>query len=410
MIAGYGAAGLSGFALLAAGPRVLGQDGYTAMALAWTVITVIGYGISLPGEQVVTRRIAAGAGVGTVRPIMRRMLFATPAIVAVLPLTLDEGTSGHRSALWFTSLLAAAVASAAVAGFRGELAGGGAFGSYALLLFVEAGARLLLVIMALVIPGAGPTMLAAALAAPLILCAFLGQRWAKRMRLPADREMPEDTRLEHFSVTLVSLLIQICLSSAQFWLYQQSSDAAVSGAFVTATAYLRIPSLLAIGLYSPLLSEAAEAFADGRSRAVTRATSRALLLGGGGAAVMVALLLAFADLGMSILYGPATGLPFSTLVWLGVSTVVSIAATIVTNVLFGCSRATAAAIAWIPPALLSTALFASAGAETTRLAIAATLGQVLALALLSGILRYRVLQVDAAASREPASGGEPPGS
>lgn len=385
---GFGLIGLSAFALMAAGPRVLGQDGYTELALAYTAITIIGVGITTPGEQVITRFVAAGSGTGTVRSVRRRLIAMLPLVLVLLPMLGGDGTGAGSIAMWIAAVLLAALGWIGIALTRGLLAGGQCFREYTATLVIEAMARLVLVIAALLLPAAGTWLLAAAVSLPLIASAAVGWWWARSTPNMTDASYPEDSRAEQFNMTAVALLIQICLSTAQLWLSRQSADPAISGAFVTVTSYMRVPVMLAGGLMAPLLTAAAKAYAQRRPRDVAIKTAEALAVGSGGTAVLLALLLALQNLAMLILYGGDTGLPLATFVWLGVSTLGFIAANVLTNSLYGCQRAGTAVLVWILPALLTTALFALAGGDPTRLAAAAAIGQLTAVALLATALAF----------------------
>jgi O-antigen/teichoic acid export membrane protein len=238
----------------------------------------------------------------------------------------------------------------------------------------------------LLVPEWGLLLMAASVSIPLIMSALLGSWWVKGD--PALHESSDwsDSRPEQVSMTAVALLIQACLSTAPLWLSRQSPDAAVAGAFVTVTAYMRSPSILAGGLMAPLLTAAAFAFADGRPRTVAAKTVRALTIGVLGSSLLVLLLLALSSVGMLILYGGDTGLPTATFVWLGASTIGYVAANVLTNSLFGCQQARVTALVWVAPALISMVLYAVADGRPTWLAAASAIGQALAVVLLGGTL------------------------
>ncbi len=402
MIGGFGAVGVSAFGLMGAGPRVLGVTGYTALALTWTVVIIIGVGVATPGEQVTTRAIAAGAGAGTVRMVARRLAYVAPLTFVLVPLLAKDSVSGAHTALWFAALLASTLAYTVLAIQRGKLAGCRYFGAYSLTLFGEAGSRVVLVALAFLVPAAGPALLAAAVALPLILAAAMSWWWARRIQLATGQAIAEDTRLEHGSITAVAVLIQVSMNTAQLWLHRQSPDLALSGAFVTVAAYMRVPMTLAGGVYAPLLNEAAAAYAERRRAVVLKKTMEALLLGSGGSFAMVVVLLVFSNVAMVILYGGDTGLSSATFVWLGIATVAHIAAGVLTNALYGCARAPTAVLCWIPPAVVSTLLFAMAHGDPTFLAVATTIGQVVALVLMLGAFFARALPSAVQARTDPA--------
>lgn len=387
MIVGYGLVGVSAFALLAAGPRLLGPEGHTSLALAWTLVTIVGLGIAAPGEQTITRGIAAGAGTGIVLAVGRRMALL-PVLCAIgLPLVLNAGPLEIADgALWATAFTAAAAAWVALACIRGVLAGRHRFAAYAMVLLVEAVGRVGLVGLAFWWRPQAPLLLGGAIVLPLIAAAVLGWWFLRRRHEVLDRAIAEDSTLEHGSITAVAVLIQVCLSTAPLWLSGQSTDAALAGAFVSATSYMRIPLLLAGGLYGPILAEAARRFAARDRVGVRNRTLVGLAAGVGGTTVATLLLLLAAGPALLVLYGSGIGISVGVLAWLGFGTVASVASNVLTQVLYGCQSAPAAAMAWVPPAVLTTVLLASAGGDELRISVAMAVGQVVAVASLALLL------------------------
>ncbi len=400
MILGYGAVGGSAFALLAAGPRLLGPDGYSSLALAWTVVTIIGIGVAAPGEQTITRAIAAGGGDGVVASVARRLALL-PALTAILlpagVLILDQHV--QDAAVWTSTLVVSAASWAVLAGVRGVLAGRHRFDLYATTLFTEAFARVGLVIVALVVPGSGLLWLAAAVALPLAASAFVGW-WGLRGSVDLSTAAPPAaSRGEQVSITSVALLGQICMSTAPLWLHWQSTDAALAGAFVSATSYMRIPLLLAGGLYGPILAQAALAHARRDRGRVWNRTVVGLLRGVGGSTVAVVLLIVVSGPALTLLYGGDIGLSVAVLLWLGLSTVGSVGSNILTQVLYACERSPSAVVAWIPPALVTTALFAASSGDVTRVAASMAVGQAVAVA---GLLAFLPRALPAAVGAKEA--------
>ena len=115
--AGYVAVGLSGFVLLASGPRLLGHDEFSVLAVAWTIATIVGVGIGQPGEQTVTR-VTAGSGDPAVSVGVERRLVVVAALTLLLPAL---AASGHApllggSVLWSSSVVVFAAGWAMLAG------------------------------------------------------------------------------------------------------------------------------------------------------------------------------------------------------------------------------------------------------------------------------------------------------
>ena len=379
MVLGFGSVGVSAFALLAAGPRLLGPNGYTSLALTWTVVTIIGIGIAAPGEQTITRGIASGSDDGVLMAVARRLAVVPLLTVLLLPtavMVLNQEI--QDAALWTTTLTVSAIGWALLACVRGMLAGRGRFGMYAVTLLTEATGRIALVVLAVLVPSQAMALLAGAVVLPLVAAGAVGW-WA--LRDGVDLAAPvygEDSRREHFAITAVAVLGQICLSTAPLWLQWQSTDRAIAGAFVTATSYMRIPLLLAGGLYGPTLSDPTRQFAA-RSRAgVLSRTGIALLTGVGGVGAVVVLLLVAAGPALTLLYGSDSGLSIGLLAMLGLATVGAIASNILTQVLYGCERAPSAVLAGFPAAAITTLLYALAAGDVERLGRSMAAGQLIA--------------------------------
>ncbi len=387
MMAGFGAVGFSAFLLLAAGPRLLGPAGHTSLALTWTVVTIIGIGIAAPGEQTITRGIASGAGMGVVTAVGRRLALVPLAVVGLLPvgvMVLDSKLVD--AALWTTTLVIAAIGWVVAAGIRGVLAGRHRFGAYAFTLLVEAAARTLLVFAAAAWDDFAGMLLAGAMGLPLLASALAGWLLLRRHLALPTPAIGEDSSKEQLAITTVALAGQICLSSAPLWLHAQSPDVAIAGAFVSATTYMRIPLLLAGGIYGPTLADAARQFALRNRRGVQVRILTGLAGGVGVSVAVVAMLLIAARPALFVLYGDDVDLSDGVLVLLGWSTVGYVGATVLTQVLYGCQRAPSAAAAWIPAALITTLLLSLADSDVARIAAAMAAGQVIAVVLLLALM------------------------
>lgn len=388
MIVGFGGVGLSAFVLLAAGPRILGPDGYSALALTWTIVTIVGIGIASPGEQTITRGLASGAGTGIVIAVGRRLLLVPLGCLIVLPIALNaSGKPVEDKGLWVGTVCMAALSWVGLACVRGLLAGRHRFAAYAVTLATEAIVRIGTIGFAF-FAGDGRLMLSLSVFLPLALSAAVG--WALYQRRGEDFEAPitEDSRLEQVSITGVALMGQICLSTAPLWLSWQSPDAAIAGAFVSATSYMRVPLLLAGGLYGPILADAARQYAAGNRGAVASRTFAGLVAGAGGSSFAVVVLLLISGPALMILYDGDIGLSNAVLIWMGVTTIGSVASNILTQVMFACQRAPAAALAWVLPAAATTVLLATAAGDVLRMSRDMAIGQLLATAVLLALLPY----------------------
>jgi O-antigen/teichoic acid export membrane protein len=384
MVIGFGGVGVSAFALLAAGPRLLGPDGYSSLALTWTVVTI---GIAAPGEQTITRGIASGAGTGVISAVGRRLALLPIIVVGLLPVSvmvLEQELLD--AALWTTTLAVAAIGWVVVARIRGILAGGHRFGAYATTLVTESAVRILLVVGAAVWTSYAPVLLAAAMGVPLLASAAAGWWVLRGAASPPSAVIGDDSRKEQLAITTVALMGQLCLSTAPLWLHFQSADLAIAGQFVTATAYMRIPLLLAGGMYGPTLADAARQYALGNRRGVEQRTLIALAAAVGGSTAAAVLLYLAARPALYVLYGSDVGLSDGVLILLGAGTIGFVAASVLTQVLYGCQRAPSAAVAWIAPAVLTTLLLSIAGGDVARVAASVAAGQVLAVVLLLALL------------------------
>lgn len=388
MVVGYGAVGASAFALLAAGPRLLGSGGYSSLALCWTVVTIMGIGVAAPGEQTITRALAAGRPDSVVAGVARRLALLPLLAAALLPATvlvLDEQV--QNAGVWTPTLVLSAVGWVLLACTRGMLAGAHRFEWYAATLLTEALIRIGLVVVALLAPPEQALLwLAASMAVPLAGSALVGW-WGLRDSIDLGaRASFRDSRHEQGSMTTVAVMGQICMSTAPLWLHWQSTDEALAGAFVSATSYMRIPLLLAGGLYGPILAQAATAFAERDRLRVRNRTVIGLLVGVGGSTAAVLMLLVASGPALTLLYSGNIGLSNEVLLWLGLATIGSVASNLLTQVLYGCERSPSTAVAWILPAVLTTVLFATAGGEVGRIAWSMAVGQFIAAAILGALL------------------------
>ncbi len=389
--AGYVAVGVSGFALLASGPRLLGHDEFSVLAIAWTIATIVGVGIGQPGEQTVTR-VTAGAGETSVGAGVQRRLAAVAGLTLLLPLAASLGHAPllGGSVLWSTSVVVFAVGWAFLAGARGRLAAASDFAGYSGSLLAEAIARMALCALAWLVPSAASILLAAAVGVPILVSALVARR-----RLPATVDGPvRVTGREHLSeqsfITAVALLSQVAINSAPLWLQARATDAALAGQFVSATSYLRIPIFLVGGLGTVALSAVSGAHG---SADLVRARRTALRSAGTAAALGVAgtaLLLLVSGPALHVLYGTAIDLGEGTLLAIAAATVLSMTAGIVTLVCLGCDRSAAAAIVWLTAASVVTLALALQGGTVLAVSVVTALGQAVALLGL-GIVAARAL-------------------
>ena len=172
--AGYSVVGLSAFILLASGPRLLGADEYSLLAVAWTALTIFGFGLAFPAEQTVTTVVAGG---GSPKETLRiqGIVLSVACLTVVLPLAALLGANHllGDSILWSMAIFGGSLAWAANVEPRGALAGAGRFHAYGLAQVGEGVTRILLCAAAWVLPQPA-AWLAAALVLPLVASALIG--------------------------------------------------------------------------------------------------------------------------------------------------------------------------------------------------------------------------------------------
>ena len=384
--AGYVAVGVSGFVLLASGPRLLGQGEFSVLAIAWTIATVLGVGIGQPGEQTVTR-VTAGTGDPHVAAAVQRRLAVVAGLTVVLPLL---AWSGHAavlgsSVLWASSIVVFAVGWVLLAGPRGRLAAAKDFSGYSGTLLAEAVVRILLCAAAWLVPSAASSLLAAAVGVPIVASALVGRR-RSRAAVPAT---PSSVRGAHISeqsfITAVALLSQVAINSAPLWLQARATDPALAGQLVSASSYLRIPVLLMGGLATVALSAVSGAYGVGdlprARRTALRSSGTAALLG----LVGTSLLLLVSGPALRLLYGSTIDLGAETFLVIALTTVLAMTAGIVALVCLACDRSAATAAVWAVAAGIVTLALALRGDSVTAVTVATAAGQAIALVGLAAV-------------------------
>lgn len=392
---GFLAVGLSGFVLLAAGPRLLGLTQYALLAVAWTLTNAIGVGLAQPGEQAVSRATAIRAPGGVASRVRRRLLLVTAAVL-LLPLAgwlgLDPVLGGSQ--LWAWSIVLAALGWALAAPVRGVLAGGGQFGAYAWSLAAEAVVRVLLVATAWLGVGASDVWLAASLGVPLFVSALVARALDRRSRngdtLESSPERIGSDR-DQLWYTAVAFSIQVSLALPAVVLQAFDPTSGVAGAFVTASVYMRIPIMLIGGLAVVVLSQVATYFGSARYRQAAKVAWKSLVAALAIGVVGVSVLLLGSDLALRLLYGQELELPQALLIVLGAATVAAMVVGVLTQSLFGCGLARPAAFVWIAVGLVVAGASVILPHTPTAMAGVVLLGQLFAL-LASGPLLLAVFR------------------
>jgi O-antigen/teichoic acid export membrane protein len=144
------------YLFLALSARAVGPESFVAFTVGWALLLVVAAGLLVPLEQEGARLVARARALGTAcsgaRAVLRRAALRLTCLSVV-------GVALAAPALLLMGLPPAGVLAVALAAvllapahlLRGLLAGQGAFGRYAALLALEAGARLLLAAAAVVV-------------------------------------------------------------------------------------------------------------------------------------------------------------------------------------------------------------------------------------------------------------------
>lgn len=405
---GHLAAGFSVFVLLFAGPRLLGADRYSVLAVAWTLVGLAGVGLAEPGAQTVTRVMASG-GTGAVRAVGGRLAVV---IVALLPLLLVvphgllRGSTG-----WAVAVAAGAFSWLLASMYRGLLAGQGRYTAYAFTLVAEGVTRVVFVLAAAAVPDAAEEILMVSLPAPLLVSFAVGlvAVRAHPRAVDASAAGPTDRHArEQLSITAVAVLGQVSLTTAPLWLEAASTDAALAGAFVTATSFLRVPVLLVGGLGTVALAEVSRAHARGDAGRAARLALRSVLGAALAGAVTVAVLVAAAPVALRLLYGESIGIGLGVLAAVGVSTVLAMAAGVAAQIAFGLRRSGRAVAAGVAAAGVSTLFYLLSDGSVTLIAAGLVAGQATYAIGLVGLLARPTS--DPAVVTSDAPGGGSPGS
>lgn len=344
--AGYSAVGLSAFILLASGPRLLGEDQYSLLAVSWTALTIFAFGLAFPAEQTVTTIVAGGGSRHQIRRI-QRIVGLVAALLVVLPLAALLGANHllGDSVLWSAAILGGAVAWAANVVPRGTLSGEGRFHAYGLSQVGEAATRILLCGAAWLLPQPS-AWLAAALVLPLVTSAVIA--WSRSGRRSESQATPAPTTTAPVSsfaaITVVAASFQILMNAAPL-VIQWRMPGEPAGQYVTAMTYMRIPMLLTGGFMTVALSSSALAWAKSDSRAMNRALS---VTGAGALTCLVLTLGVWSISGpaLAVFYGTAVELQRGTLALLGAASVMGVAANLLSQIGLGAHRQHAMAAIW----------------------------------------------------------------
>jgi hypothetical protein len=339
----------SGAALLAVGPRVLGDVTFGSLGLEWTISAIFGLGVAAPTEQLINRRVNVAPGAST-RGVLVGLLGGTALALAVVVVVFTGSAAQSRFGWLVPGACVAVLGWAWSALARGRLLGAGDLRGYAESQLIEALARATLLVAAAVVHSdrAQHVLLAAAVGAPL----FAGAAWAAGHRHDvaedAQGELPPGER-EQLAFVLYALGYQACLNGPVLLLEWRAGAAlpALTGAFVVANSYFRAATIITGGVLVQALTAMSMAWGradtDGFGVALRRATRRAVLL----AAATSALALLLSPLALPLLYGAHLGLPRSTYLALTVSTVLVVAVGTRATALLASGRSWHAVAGWM---------------------------------------------------------------
>lgn len=405
---GHLVAGFSVFVLLFAGPRLLGADRYSVLAVAWTLVGLAGVGLAEPGAQTVTRVLASG-GTGVVRAVGGRLAVVLVALLPLLllvPHGLLRGSTG-----WAVAVAAGAFSWLLASLYRGVLAGGGRYTAYAASLVAEGATRVVFVAAAASFRDVAEEILMFSLAAPLLVSFAVALAAVRRQPPAADPlapATPGHNVREQLSITAVAVLGQVSLTTAPLWLETASTDAALAGAFVTATSFLRVPVLLVGGLGTVALAEVSRAHARGETGRARHLALRSVLGAAVAGVITVAALVASAPVGLRLLYGETIGIGLGALAAIGLSTVLAMAAGVAAQIAFGLRRSGRAVAAGAGAAAVSTLLYVLSDGSVAVIAAGLVAGQATYAAGLVGVLARPGSVTGAVASDAPPAGSAGP--
>ncbi|WP_156399806.1 lipopolysaccharide biosynthesis protein [Phycicoccus sp. Soil748] len=384
--AGYVAVAVSSVALLGAGPRILGPAAFSTLALVWTLSSVFGLGLGTPTEQAVTRRISAGEP-GALRPLGWLLLWAG-VVVLLLLLLGDRLPAASTGSGLVPGAVLAVVGWVGVTAVRGRLAGQGHLTRYAVVLGAEALLRMVFVLLAVLLPEATGSLLAASVGGPLALSAAIGAVALRRLPVPSpsttDPERGDGSHGkhsgEHLQFGVVSIAYQVCLNGpalALDWKVGHTQPALV-GAFVAVSTVLRSPSLLVGGLSTQALVTLSSAWAS-RDLSSYAASTRVLARRWAALVMPTTLLvLVLSPWLLPLYYGSSLEVSAAVVVSLAVSTLVATAAAVGTGPLFAAGRGRTAAVAWAAGAVVTTALVVASAGDTTVLVAGLVCGPLVA--------------------------------
>lgn len=402
--AGFLSIGVAATLLVIIGSRVLSAPAFSGLFLAWTIVNIFGFGIGTPTEQLISRRMNAAAP-GSLRPALFRLLLAAVIGAAV---TIGLAVGSPQAAdfpLLVPTALTAIIGWTAVVVVRGRLAGCGDLLGYAAVLGAESVVRTLVLGACVILPGQATTLMAAAVAVPVLVAAALGAMFVISQAMPGlatsasvmstgsppDKSSPEasfpdggdgDGR-EQLAFVMVSVGYQVCLQAAVLLLGWRAGAGrpAVVGAFGAVNSYFRTPTVLMGGIATHALVMLSRAWgaadAAGMRTALRRAMRNGLVVGLGG----TILLCVMAPVVLPIYYHHQLELPLYLMAGLAVSTVLTVLAAILVQPLLASAHGGTAGLAWLAGGATTVVMFALSSGTDGLAAAALICGPSVALAI-----------------------------
>lgn len=390
----WGAIGASAFALLATGPRLLGATEYSSLALAWTIITIIGIGVVVPTKQVIGRAVKANEPKNNIIKIMKRLSIGC-TLIAIL-LVVDYSTTHillSGSYLWLLGVIVGVLGWVMVAYPRGVLVGQGKFTQYSTILGLESILRILLCGLAWIFPNVAPQFLAASMGIPMIIAGIYGMiilYYPNDMAVAITTLGKKTTTLftEQISMTIVALGIQVVASTAPLWLATNAPAASIAtvGMFVSATSYVRIPILFAGGIQAITLNKTTSYASSSKWKDIQQLTTKTLKNSTLISVAVTLILLAVSAPALAIFYGPGMQTTWLLLIVLGVSTVMLIANNIITQIGLASNKSTTFAKIWFTVAVITTIILAIFANTMLTAAIGTAIGMILAFIALAYVI------------------------
>lgn len=349
--------------MLAVGPRSLGPEAFVGCALAWTATTVFGYGLAMPTEQLISRRVISSDHSQAQMAARRLVLIAAIASAATTAWA-AWSPAARTYGLMLPAVLVGIWGWTLAAVVRGELAGRGNLRSYSWIFGLEACMRALLVAAAWLAPGDAPALLACSIGLPVLAASAAGLALSCRGRPTSESRRitlgdavignrtaieASSERREQFAFVIIAAGYQVCLNAAPIvleWRLGATADAALIGAFVVANSYFRLASVLTGGFATPTLVRLSAAQARGDETAFGRDLRRALLGVTATAGLATITSIVMAPVVLSLVYGRSLLLAPIVSAALAVSTVAAAVAAVTGTALMAIGDAGAAARWW----------------------------------------------------------------